>query len=222
MDKLLSSLRINVPKSVYLKDPESSDLGKRIIEQSISLIDEMGFEAFTFKKLGEAIGSNESSIYRYFENKHKLLIYLSSWYWSWIEYQVVIATFSLSEAELKLEKAIEIVAREVKKDNTFTYVDEVALNRIMINENSKSFLTKQVDIENKEGNFESYKRLVNRLQEMISAVSPEYRYAKSLASTVLDTALHQHFLGNHFKNLTNCTKESPATFLADLVRKTIA
>ena len=222
MEKLLSSLRINVPKSVYLKDPESSDLGKRIIEQSITLIDEMGFEAFTFKKLGEAIGSNESSIYRYFENKHKLLIYLSSWYWSWIEYQLVIATFSLNEAELKLEKAIEIVAREVKKDNTFTYVDEVALNRIMINENSKSFLTKQVDIENKEGHFESYKRLVNRLQEMISAVSPEYRYAKSLASTVLDTALHQHFLGNHFNSLTNCTKESPVTFLAELVRKTIA
>jgi hypothetical protein len=83
-------------------------------------------------------------------------------------------------------------------------------------------LTKQVDIEKKEGNFESYKRLVNRLQEMISAVSPEYRYAKSLASTVLDTALHQHFLGNHFKSLTNCTKESPVTFLTELVRKTIA
>jgi AcrR family transcriptional regulator len=135
MKKLLASLRINVPKSVYLKDPESSELGKRIIEHSISLIDEMGFEAFTFKKLGEAIGSNESSIYRYFENKHKLLIYLSSWYWSWIEYHLVIATFSLNDVELKLEKAIEIVAREVKKDNTFTYVDEVALNRIMINEN---------------------------------------------------------------------------------------
>jgi len=62
MNRLLSNLPISVPKSVYLKDPESSDLGKRIIEQSIQLIDEMGIEAFTFKKLGEAIGSNESSI----------------------------------------------------------------------------------------------------------------------------------------------------------------
>lgn len=51
MDRLLSTLRISVPKSVYLKDPESSDLGKRIIEQSIRLIDEMGIETFTFKNL---------------------------------------------------------------------------------------------------------------------------------------------------------------------------
>jgi AcrR family transcriptional regulator len=182
MNRLLSNLRISVPKSVYLKDPESSDLGKRIIEQSIQLIDEMGIEAFTFKKLGEAIGSNESSIYRYFENKHKLLIYLSSWYWSWIEYQVVIATFSLNDAQLKLDKAIEIVTREVTQDNTFTYVDEVALNRIMINENSKSFLTKQVDLENKEGNFESYKRLVTRLEEMIADVAPKYNGSASTLS----------------------------------------
>ena len=222
MNRLLSNLRISVPKSVYLKDPESSDLGKRIIEQSIQLIDEMGIEAFTFKKLGEAIGSNESSIYRYFENKHKLLIYLSSWYWSWIEYQVVIATFSLNDAQLKLDKAIEIVTREVTQDNTFTYVDEVALNRIMINENSKSFLTKQVDLENKEGNFESYKRLVTRLEEMIADVAPKYNYTKSLASTVIDTALHQHFLGNHFKSITNCADASPTQFLIELVRKTIA
>src|SRR5210317_2590894 len=103
MDRLLANLRINIPASVYIKDPESSELGKRIIEHSICLIDEMGIEAFTFKKLGEAIGSNESSIYRYFENKHKLLIYLSSWYSSWIEYQVVIATFSLNDAQLKLD-----------------------------------------------------------------------------------------------------------------------
>lgn len=222
MNRLLSNLRISVPKSVYLKDPESSDLGKRIIEQSIQLIDEMGIEAFTFKKLGEAIGSNESSIYRYFENKHKLLIYLSSWYWSWIEYQVVIATFSLNDAQLKLDKTIEIVAREVTQDNTFTYVDEVALNRIMINENSKSFLTKQVDLENKEGNFESYKRLVTRLEEMIADVAPKYNYTKSLASTVIDTALHQHFLGNHFKSITNCAEANPTQFLIELVRKTIA
>ena len=68
MDRLLANLRINIPSSVYIKDPESSDLGKRIIEHSICLIDEIGIEAFTFKKLGDAIGSNESSIYRYFEN----------------------------------------------------------------------------------------------------------------------------------------------------------
>ena len=60
MDRLLANLKINIPTSVYIKDPESSDLGKRIIEHSICLIDEVGIEAFTFKKLGGKLVSNLS------------------------------------------------------------------------------------------------------------------------------------------------------------------
>ena len=92
MHNLLSNIKISVPENIYIKDPESSELGKRIVKHSILLINDIGFDAFTFKKLGKLIGSNESSIYRYFENKHKLLLYLSSWYWAWIEYQLVMET----------------------------------------------------------------------------------------------------------------------------------
>ncbi len=56
-------------QNVYLKNPESSDLGLKIISNSIEMVNELGFESFTFKKLGERIESPESSIYRYFENK---------------------------------------------------------------------------------------------------------------------------------------------------------
>ena len=73
MDLILSNITITVNDKLYVKNPETSALGKKIIENSILLIDEIGFENFTFKKLGEIIGSNESSIYRYFESKHKLL-----------------------------------------------------------------------------------------------------------------------------------------------------
>ena len=48
MDSLLSNLKIAVPEKIYVKDPESSDLGKRIIEHSILLIDDIGFDSFTF------------------------------------------------------------------------------------------------------------------------------------------------------------------------------
>ena len=96
MHNLLSNIKISVPENIYIKDPESSELGKRIVKHSILLINDIGFDAFTFKKLGEKIGSNESSIYRYFESKHKLLLYLSSWYWAWIEYQLVFETHSIN------------------------------------------------------------------------------------------------------------------------------
>ena len=44
MKNLLSTIKISVPEKIFLKDPESSDLGKRIIEHSILLIDEIGFD----------------------------------------------------------------------------------------------------------------------------------------------------------------------------------
>ena len=71
MNNLLLSLKIQVNDKIYVKDPETSTLGRKIIQESILLMDEIGFENFTFKKLGERIGSNESSIYRYYESKHK-------------------------------------------------------------------------------------------------------------------------------------------------------
>lgn len=218
MERLLSKLKIDVPNKIYIKDPESTDLGRRIVEHSILLIDEIGFEAFTFKKLGKSIGSNESSIYRYFESKHNLLLYLSSWYWSWKEYQLVLETYSITEPSEKLKRAIEILTRTIKEDTKFTHVNEVVLNRIIINENSKSFLTKQVDRENQEGYFVVYKRIVSVLKEMIVAVDKKYEYPASLASTILEGGLHQHFLKDHFTSITDCSKEvTPTLFFTDLV-----
>ncbi|WP_350293130.1 TetR/AcrR family transcriptional regulator [uncultured Croceitalea sp.] len=222
MERLLKNIKIAINDKIYVKDPESSDLGKRIIEHSILMIDEMGFESFTFKKLGAKIDSNESSIYRYFENKHKLLVYLTSWYWGWLEYQLVFATNSITDVNEKLKKAINIVSKTIVEDNAFTHVNEVLLNNIVINESSKSYLTKEVDQENKEGYFIIYKRMVNRLEDMIKDVSPSYEYPSSLASTILESTLYQHFLKDHFPTLTNCdTIKTPSSFISDLVFKTL-
>ena len=222
MKDLLSNLRISVPEKIYIKDPETSNLGKRIIEHSIILINEIGFESFTFKKLGNKIGSNESSLYRYFESKHKLLLYLSSWYWAWLEYQLVIETFSISNTLEKLEKGVTIVTRTVKEDSNFSHINEKLLYKIIVNESSKSFLTKEVDTENKEGYFEIYKRLIARLNQMIHAVNPEFKYGLSLASTILEGGLHQHFLKEHFPSITNTDhEETPTEFFIHLIRKTL-
>lgn len=211
MEQLLQSLKIGINEKIYVKDPESSDLGKRIVEQSILMIDEMGFESFTFKKLGSKIGSNESSIYRYFENKHKLLLYLTSWYWGWLEYQLVFSTNSIADPKIKLERAIEIVTKNTVEDSAFSHVNEVLLNKIVVNENSKSYLTKEVDTENKEGYFGIYKRLVTRISTMVEGVSPDYKYPSSLASTILEGSLHQHFLKDHFSSLTDCHEDNDPT-----------
>ena len=217
MKNLLTVLKISVPDKIFIKDPETSPLGKKIIEQSIILINNQGFDNFNFKKLGELIGSNESSIYRYFENKHKLLLYLTSWYWAWIEYQLVFETSNIPNKLEKLSKAIEVVTRSIKEDSNYSHINEIILNKIIINENSKSYLTKEVDQENREGFFIVYKRIVHRLREMILAVNPSYKFATSLASTVIEASLHQHFLKDHFSSITDCNSdEDPTEFLSSL------
>ena len=142
MQNVLSNIIISVNDKLYVKNPETSDLGKKIIEQSILLIDEIGFENFTFKKLGEKINSNESSIYRYFESKHKLMLYLSSWYWGWMEYKLVFATNNLDNPMEKLIKAIAIVTEKVEDDSNTLHINESILNKIIIQEFTKTLLTK--------------------------------------------------------------------------------
>jgi AcrR family transcriptional regulator len=218
MNALIANLKVQVNPKIYIKDPETSVLGRKIVEQSIILIEEIGFDNFTFKKLGERIGSNESSIYRYFENKHKLLIYLSSWYWSWMEYRIVFATANITDSFEKLCKALTILTDGIEDDANTAHVNEVLLNRIIITEFTKTFLTKEVDQENKEGFFLIYKSVINRLVGFIREVKPDYQYSRSLASAIVEGSLHQHFLKDHFKTITDCSDGlNPTTFYLHLV-----
>jgi len=212
------SLKIQVNNNIFVKDPETSSLGRKIIQESIVLMDEIGFENFTFKKLGERIGSNESSIYRYFESKHKLLVYLSSWYWSWIEYKMVFDTNNIENSFDKLLKAVTIVTEKIEDDTNTDHINEAILNKIIIAEFTKSLHTKEIDEENKEGYFLIYKRVINRLVAMIETVNPEYSFSRSLASSIVEGALHQHFLKEHLKTITNCDDMvSPTAFYINLV-----
>lgn len=223
MDSILSNITITVNEKLFVKNPETSKLGKKIIENSILLIAEIGFENFTFKKLGEKIRSNESSIYRYFESKHKLMLYLSSWYWTWIEYKLVFATNNVSNPLEKLKKAIKIVTEKIEDDTSTLHINEAELNKIIIIEFTKNLVTIEVDDENKEGFFLVYKRVITRIVDMIEVVNPDYKFAKSLASSIVDGAMHQHFLKDHLKTITNCSDiVSPTDFYTDLIEKVLS
>lgn len=220
MQNIFLNIIINVNDKLYVKNPETSELGKKIIENSILLIDDIGFENFTFKKLGEKIGSNESSIYRYFESKHKLLLYLSSWYWGWMEYRLVFATNNINNPLEKLKIAIQLVTEEVLDDNDTLYINEAILYKIIVSEFTKTLLTKEVDEENKIGYFLVYKRVINRIIAIINEVNPNYAFAKSLASSIVEGALHQHFLKNHLKTITNSDNDnSPTDFYINMIEK---
>ncbi len=216
-------IHIVISEELYTKNPESSELGKKIVSRSIEMIDELGFECFTFKKLGQSIGSNESSIYRYFESKHMLLVYLNCWYWSWVEYKLVFATANVQSKEEKLSTAINILTRKVDVDNSFSYINEVILNRIIIAESSKAYHTKKVDSENEKGYYKVYKRVVERVSNFVTDINPTFEFPHMLISTVIEGAHNQRYFSEHLPALTD-VKEGEnviVKFYTDLVFKVI-
>lgn len=221
MEKLLKNLIIRVPEALFLKNPESSELGKRIVRQGIIQIDELGFEHFTFRKLSQSLGSPESTLYRYFENKHMLLVYLSSWYWSWMEYQITLSIANVKSSEVKLQAAVEVLTQRQKESEVLPHIPFPALQRIMIAESSKSFQTKEIDRENKDGHFQAFKSLVTRISGLIEEYNSFYPHPCSLASLLLIGIHQQRFLQEHMPTIGDIESgNSEATFFYRLLKST--
>ncbi|HSI91347.1 MAG TPA: TetR/AcrR family transcriptional regulator [Adhaeribacter sp.] len=218
MRSLLANIKIQVEEKVYLRDPDATETGRKIVSNAILLIDELGLEAFTFKKLAERIESTEATVYRYFESKHKLLVYLISWYWNWLEYKLVFATNNIASPQDRLKIAIQILAGSIENDDNFGHIDEVTLQRIVISESAKAYLTKDVDEDNREGYFRSYKRLCHRIVEIVSEINPAYKYPDSLVSTIAESAHYQKFFSLHLPSLTNVGKKEDGSLVAFLTQ----
>lgn len=201
-------IKLTVPNCTCLKDPQETKLGVLIMQNSIELIDEIGFEAFTFKKLAQKITSTEASVYRYFENKHQLLMFLYAWYWGKIEYQIHVETLHIEDTEERLFKAIKMLIEKKYSNDIYAFVDELKLKRIIESEGIKSILNKKVDDVNKNGAFDNYKNLVAKLGGWIQEIMPNYPYPKMLISTIIEGAHIQHFFTEHLPRLTDIKNDN--------------
>ncbi|MEO7266065.1 MAG: TetR/AcrR family transcriptional regulator [Ferruginibacter sp.] len=214
-------LQIKMNEKLFLRDPEQTELGKKIIQHSIQFIHKIGFESFTFKKLSEDIGTTEAGIYRYFENKHRLLLYIVDWYWSWQEYRVAFYTNNIKEPAVKLKKVIQLLASTVVDDDKTLHVNESMLHQIIIAEGSKAYLTKNVGEDNKEQLFKPYKDLCAVIAGIILECNPKYKYPRSLASTIIEMAHFQNFFMHNLPSLTDFGKTKDelkvVSFLEDVV-----
>ena len=188
---------------LFLRDPEGSELGRRIVQQGILLFDEVGLEDATFKKLAERIGTKEASIYRYFENKHRLLIYLVAWYWQWLDFQLIFQTKNLRDPREKLERLLRLLLLLDLDDSFSEDIDVRALHSIVIHEASKAYLTHHVTEDNRQQLFKPYKDFCKRTADIILAYRSDYPYARSLASSVVETTHHQTFFMQNLPSLTD-------------------
>lgn len=200
-----TKLRIELNENLYLRDPQETELGRRMVTGSVELIDEIGFEQFTFKKLAQRIESTEASFYRYFENKHKLLVYLVSWHWAWLRYRIRFRIQNVPDASERLRMILSIITRANQDDALVTQLDAGALYRIVVNEASKAYLTRGVDDDNQAGLFREYKRLAAGIVAVVQEVNPAYPHPHALVSTLLEAARKQFFFAQHLPSLTDAT-----------------
>ena len=219
-----SVLQIPVQEALFLKDPTSSTVGKSILEHGLILLSEIGLEDFTFKKLAAKISSTESTIYRYFENKHQFLSYLFNFYWAWMDVNIAFATTNIDDPKERLRRIIGLITKKVSNDVRTPFIDESLLQDVIALESSKTFLSKKVDEENQAGYFLQYKKLVDRISAVIIEINPSYPYPNALVSTILESSFHQRYFGNHLPRLTNEMHIDTRLeeFLLDLCLKTIA
>lgn len=198
------AIKMKLNEKLYLRDPQETKLGRNIIQHSIMMIDTMGFEDFTFKKLAERIESTEASIYRYFENKHRLLLFLLSWYWEWVKYCIDLKILNIEDPARRLRIALETLVEAAHRDDPNTeHVNEAVLHRIVIAESAKGYYTKQVDEENRQGLFLTYKALCKTLQTIIEEINPLFPYPRALSSTLLEMAKSHVYFSEHLPSLTD-------------------
>ncbi len=196
-------LKIKLNEKLFLKDPQDSELGRKIIKIGLQEINKLGFELFTFRKLAAEIGTTEASIYRYFENKHKMLIYLFGWYWSQLEYRILFEINNLSKPELKLKKILDVITQPYNSIGSNSIIDEKKLYELIIWEGSKAYLTRHVGVDNKEKLFKPYKDMCALFAKVIHEYNPNFKYPKALASSIVELAHTQKFFMQNLPSLND-------------------
>lgn len=196
-------LRLN--NKLFLRDPVETEMGRKILYFSTKLIDKVGLEHFTFKRLAQEMDSTEATLYKYFQNKYKLLVYLISWYWVWLDYKIDFEIHNIKDPVERIKIIIKLISQP-QEDDPSTFIDEGLLHNIVVFEGAKAYLTKDVDENNRDGLFQEYKSLCRKIASIILEVCPSHSYAHSLVSTIIETAHQQMFFANHLPSLSDVKK----------------
>ncbi len=209
----------NVNNKLFVKDPDNTDLGRQIVKNAIDLIYTLGFEQFTFKKLAIEIQTTEATIYRYFENKHKLLLYILNWYWSYMEFLVMFKLQNLDNPETKLNAVIDLLTSDLPDTSGKFDYNKKYLNQIVISESSKAYLVKDISEINKDEVFKPYKDLCSKIADLISEYNSNYKFPKSLATTLIESSHQQQFFSDNLPKLTDVNEDNHQEFVKEFLRE---
>jgi hypothetical protein len=191
------------------------------VKNAIDLIYELGFEHFTFKKLATKMSTTEASIYRYFENKHRLLLYILNWYWSYMEFLVDFTIQNIQDPKEKLIKIINLFTQSLPESVGQLDYNKSYLNQIVLSESSKVYLIKEVKEINSYQVFKPYKDLCNKISEVMLSLNPTYTYSRSLSSTLIETAHSQQYFSKNLPRLTDISTDKDEKFVFNYLNQLV-
>jgi AcrR family transcriptional regulator len=210
-------VKFDINEKIFLRNPESSEVGKLMVKKAIDLIFELGIEQFTFKKLAIEISSTEATIYRYFENKHRLLLYILNWYWCYMEFLVTFKLENVLDKKEQLKIIVQLLTKDLEKSNSQFDYNKSYLNQIVISESSKVYMVKEVLEINKNEVFKPYKDLCAKIAEVISSYNATYKFPRSLSTTLIETSHHQQFFSENLPKLTDVSATTKSEFTKQFI-----
>jgi AcrR family transcriptional regulator len=180
-------------------------LGKKMIKHSIDILSETGYHCFNFRNLAKDMQSTEASVYRYFENKHMLLVYLCSWYWDYLNYLIEIDTRNVTDPELRLRNAIKTIVNGPSAPNPSDFIDQSKLHAIIVEHFFKAMFNKTTTVEEKENLFANYRNLNANLTAIVKECNPEFKYPCAMASTIIKMSIDHSYYADQICSLTEIT-----------------
>ena len=197
-------VHISPNEALYLRDPQATELGRQLLSHSIQLLDGIGFESFTFRKVAQETGCTEASVYRYFSSKHQLLTYLVCWYWDWVHHLISRAAAATApDPWSRLRAGVFALTHPMIPNPAVPYIDERLLHRVVVTEGTKTYYTKGIDAHNHTGAYLPYKALVATLAGFITDVDANFPYPAALATSLFEIAHSHLYYAEHLPRLTD-------------------
>jgi len=142
-----------------------------------------------------------------------------------MEFLLMFKLHNVQDKKEKIRLIIELFSNELEESsNEFEY-NKKFLNQIVISESCKVYLVKEVSEINKNEVFKPYKDLCILISEIILDYNPNYKFSRSLSTTIIETSHQQQYFSIYLPKLTDNYIEKDRNFtynfLEDFVFKIV-
>ena len=177
---------------LFQLDPLASPKSVDLLEESIDLLFNVGIEGLNLHMLAERLGVPLSYVHKYFQDKFRLTAYLNEFYWHWLSHWISRFQLRTTSAKHRLIISIQCLCHEYTPlqeiQEPFIYPLYISLIREPLKQDA-FFTEGLIDLEYNRG----YRKLALIFKDTIEELNPDYPYAYSFASTIIESFKHYSY-----------------------------